>query len=180
MKHLTLGFALLIFLLGVIACSEAGGQSLPPAATNEPVTPDATATAVANHQTDAANDGTDAANSSPDNADSVGLPAPLAALLPAADPERGRELTVQYGCTACHSLDEGVNVVGPSWYSLGALAATRVPDESAAFYLYHSIVQPNQHVVEGFLPNLMPQSYQEQLSEQDLADMIQYLLTLQP
>ncbi|MCE7983627.1 MAG: hypothetical protein DYG89_20835 [Caldilinea sp. CFX5] len=176
MKQVTLGLALLMVLLGVVACSAAEGQSLPPTATSEPATDVATAIPPANG---AANNQNGSADSATNEADSAGLPATIAALLPNADPEHGRELTVQYGCTACHASEEGVNVVGPSWYNVGAIAATRVPDESAAFYLYHSIVQPNQHVVEGFLPNLMPQSYQEQLSEQELADMIQYLLTLQ-
>lgn len=169
MKQVTRGLALLIFLLGVVACSNAEGQSLPSTPTNEPVTATATTTTPANGATDSATTA----------ADSTGLPATLATLLPNADPEHGRELTVQYGCTACHTLEEGVTVVGPSWYNIGAIAAARVPNESAALYLYHSIVDPNQHVVEGFLPNLMPQTYQEQLSEQDLADVIQYLLTLQ-
>jgi len=169
MKHITLGLALLIFLLAVVACGEAEGQALPPTATSEPATAVATAPAPTNGATDSATN----------EADNPVLPATLAALLPNAGPEHGRELTVQYGCTACHALEEGANVVGPSWYNMGAIAATRVPDESAALYLYHSIVQPNQRIVEGFLPNLMPQTYQEQLSEQELADMIQYLLTLQ-
>jgi cytochrome c551/c552 len=173
MKQITLGFALLMLLLGVIACNAAEGQSLSPTATSEPVTDVATATPPA---TPPANGAADSATNAADNA---GLPASIAALLPNADPGHGRELTVQYGCTACHALEEGTNVVGPSWYNIGAIAATRVPDESAALYLYHSIVDPNQYVVEGFLPNLMPQTYQEQLSEEDLADMIQYMLTLQ-
>lgn len=174
MKQITLGLALLIFLLGIVACSNAEGQSLPPTPTNETATVSATVSVTATTPVNGATDSTAT------EAETTGLPATIAALLPNADPEHGRELTVQYGCTACHALEEGVNVVGPSWYNIGAIAATRVPDESAALYLYHSIVQPNQHVVEGFLPNLMPQSYQDQLSEQELADMIQYLLTLQP
>lgn len=174
MKQVTLGLALLIFLLGIVACSNAEGQSLPPTSMNEPATVVATVATTVTTPTSGATDSTAT------EAETAGLPATLAALLPNADPEHGRELTVQYGCTACHALEEATTVVGPSWYNVGATAATRVPGESAALYLYHSIVQPNQHVVEGFLPNLMPQTYQEQLSEQELADMIQYLLTLQP
>ena len=176
MKQVTLGLALLIFVLSLAACSNAEGQSLPPTATAAPPTLVATAT------TPASGENNSQPNTAPDTttaAANAGLPTKIATLLPNADPEYGRELTVQYGCTACHALEEGVAVVGPSWYNIGAIAATRVPDESAAFYLYHSIVEPNRYVVEGFLPNLMPQTYHEQLSEQDLADVIQYLLTLQ-
>lgn len=174
MKQITLGLALLIFLLGIVACSNAEGQSLPPTSTNETATVSTTVSVTATAPANSATNNTATA------AETAGLPATIAALLPNADPAHGRELSVQYGCTACHALEEGAAVVGPSWYNIGAIAATRVPGESAALYLYHSIVQPNQHVVEGFLPNLMPQTYQEQLNEQELADMIQYLLTLQP
>ena len=107
-----------------------------------------------------------------------GLPAAIASLLPNANPVHGGELALQNGCSACHSLDEGVKVVGPSWYNLGNHAATRVSGESAPLYLYNSIILPNHYVLEGFLPNLMPQTYADQLSEQDIADLITYLLTL--
>jgi cytochrome c551/c552 len=178
MKQLTLGLAHLIIVLALVACSDAEGQS-PPPTTSEPPTAALAATAPI---TDAASSQTTVVTTVVTTTVtdvSADLPPTIAALLPNADPEHGRELTVQYGCTACHALEEGANVVGPSWYNIGAIAATRVPDESAAFYLYHSIVEPNRFVVEGFLPNLMPQTYQEQLSEQELADVIQYLLTLQ-
>jgi cytochrome c551/c552 len=120
---------------------------------------------------------TDTVTTTVASADS-GLPASIAALLPTADPVRGSELALQNGCSACHSLDEGVKVVGPSWYDLGNHAATRVAGESAPLYLYNSIVLPNQYILEGFLANLMPQTYADQLSEQEMADLIAYLLTL--
>ncbi|HAJ37629.1 MAG TPA: hypothetical protein DCL15_18330, partial [Chloroflexi bacterium] len=101
----------------------------------------------------------------------------VAALLPAADPGNGEQLTVSNGCIACHSLQEGVVMVGPSWYNLGVTAATRVPEQSAAAYLYTSIVAPNAHVVEGFQPNLMPQTYRDALTAPQLADIIAYLLS---
>ena len=116
-------------------------------------------------------------NNAADPADS-GLPVAIAALLPTANPVHGGELARQNGCSACHSLDEGVKVVGPSWYNLANNAATRIAGKSAPLYLYHSITLPNQHILEGFLPNLMPQTYADQLGEQDMADLIAYLLTL--
>ncbi len=178
MKQLTLGLAHLIVVLALVACSDAEGQS-PPPTTSEPPTAALAATAPITDATSSQTTAVTTVVTTTVTDASADLPPTIAALLPNADPEHGRELTVQYGCTACHALEEGANVVGPSWYNIGAIAATRVPDESTAFYLYHSIVEPNRFVVEGFLPNLMPQSYQEQLSEQELADVIQYLLTLQ-
>jgi hypothetical protein len=43
-------------------------------------------------------------------------------------------------------------------------------------YLFESIVLPNVHVVEGFAP-IMPDTYSRTLTEQDVADLIEYLMT---
>ncbi|MFO7634313.1 MAG: c-type cytochrome [Caldilinea sp.] len=106
------------------------------------------------------------------------LPPEIAGLLATANPATGEQLTVSNGCIACHSLQEGVVTVGPSWYNLGEIAATRVEGESAKVYLYHSIVDPNGHLVEGFLANLMPAVYKDTLTPTQLADIIAYLLDL--
>jgi hypothetical protein len=51
-----------------------------------------------------------------------------------------------------------------------------VPGQTAAGYLLTSIVRPNDYVVPGYQPNVMVQSYDEYLSERDLADIVKYLL----
>lgn len=110
----------------------------------------------------------------------AGLPAEIAAFFPAeADAATGEEVVTASGCTACHSMEEGVVQIGPSWYNVGAVAATRVEGQSAVEYLYTSIVAPNEHLVEGFAPNLMPQIYGDTLSDEQIAHTIAYLLTLQ-
>lgn len=109
----------------------------------------------------------------------AGLPDEIAAFFPdEADPEQGQQLSVSTGCTACHSLQEGVVQVGPSWYNVAGHAASRVEGQSPALYLYTSIVDPNVYVNEGFLPNLMPQNYPDILSDEQIAHIIAYLLTL--
>jgi hypothetical protein len=45
-------------------------------------------------------------------------------------------------------------------------------------YLYTSITNPNAYIVEGYQPNVMIQTYGQTLSDQDLADILAYLLTL--
>ena len=106
----------------------------------------------------------------------AGLPAGVAAAMADADPGRGEQLTLQNGCTGCHSLDPDATMVGPTWHNLAETAANRIEGQSAAEYLYHSITDPNAYVVEGFPPNVMPQNYADILSDQDLADLITYLL----
>ena len=67
---------------------------------------------------------------------------------------------------------------GPTWDNVANTAATRVEGQNAEAYLYHSIVNTNDYIVEGFQPNVMLQIYGDTLSDQDIADIIAYLLTL--
>ena len=106
------------------------------------------------------------------------LPAGVDSALASADPAHGQLLTQINVCNACHSLEQGVRLVGPSWYNLADTAAKRVAGQSAKVYLYNSITNPNGYVVEGYPAGVMLQIYREKLSDQDFADIITYLLTL--
>ena len=46
-------------------------------------------------------------------------------------------------------------------------------------YIRISILHPNEFIVEGFPENLMPAIYSEIFSEEEVNDLIAYLLTLQ-
>ena len=107
------------------------------------------------------------------------LPPAIQAALTGADAMRGQQLSLSKGCIACHSLDPNQPMPGPTWRGVGQTAATREAAQSAELYLYNSIVHPNAHVVEGFPPNIMIQTYRELLADQEIADLIAYLLTLQ-
>lgn len=82
------------------------------------------------------------------------------------------------GCVTCHSLREGVVLVGPSLATIGVEAADRQAGNSAADYLRASIVAPDDFVLEGFDPGRMPQDWAEQLNESDIDALVEYLLTL--
>ncbi|MEJ2210449.1 MAG: c-type cytochrome [Anaerolineae bacterium] len=81
-------------------------------------------------------------------------------------------------CSSCHSLQPGQTLVGPSLAGIADLAGQLVPGESAEQYLHESIVDPNAYVVEGFQPGVMPSNYGTQLSEQQINDLVAYLMTL--
>jgi len=98
-----------------------------------------------------------------------------------ADPAtRGERVSKQNGCLACHSVD-GTRLVGPSWLGLYesqrelADGTTVVADDA---YLLNSIIKPNAHVVAGYPPGVMPQSYVDSLSETQLSDIIAFIKTL--
>lgn len=102
------------------------------------------------------------------------------------NPDRGKKLYEQTtigtasapGCITCHSLEPGVVIVGPSHAGVGTRAATYVPGMSAEDYLHESIVNPDAHIVEGFTPGVMYQNFGAELNEQEIADLVAYLLTL--
>ena len=94
--------------------------------------------------------------------------------------ECGARWVEQYGCTACHSFD-GTQVVGPSWQGL---AGSQVPlaDGSSVLadevYLQTSILNPNDQIHEGFQPNVMPVTFGEQLTEEQILEIIAFIQTL--
>ncbi|MCO6429377.1 MAG: cytochrome c oxidase subunit II [Deltaproteobacteria bacterium] len=102
-----------------------------------------------------------------------------AAALAAMSPEqRGKRIYETKLCITCHSLD-GSPLVGPTFKGLygksGKLAdgSTYVADEE---YIRNSVYDPASKVVEGFAP-AMP-SFQGQLSEEDVKDLIEFLKTV--
>jgi cytochrome c551/c552 len=81
------------------------------------------------------------------------------------------------GCVTCHSLEPGMRLVGPSLADAATVAASAVDGMSAEAFLRQSIVEPDVHVTEGFMPGLMFQNYGETLSEQQINDLVAFLLT---
>lgn len=107
--------------------------------------------------------------------------------LPEGDAAAGEALTVSLGCTACHIAAP----VGPAWLpsegqpGIGERAAIELtlPEYTGKAttpeqYLFESIVDPNAYLVSGYASGLMPQNYGATLTDQNMADLIAYLLSL--
>lgn len=104
-----------------------------------------------------------------------------APVITAGDAERGAVLFTQSiggqaACSTCHALDE-TRIVGPGMNGIAVRAAERVAGQTAAEYLHTSIVNPGAYVVEGY-PNIMPNTFAQALSEQQVNDLVAYLFTL--
>jgi mono/diheme cytochrome c family protein len=84
----------------------------------------------------------------------------------------------QTGCRTCHSLEEGVIIVGPSLAGIGTRGAETVPGVSATEYIRKSILEPDVYLVEGFPAGTMPNVWEEQLSNEQIDNLVAYLLSL--
>jgi cytochrome c551/c552 len=98
----------------------------------------------------------------------------LESLLANANPANGDTLLSTYGCIVCH---RSTTNIAPSFEGIAERAETRRPPLTAAQYLYESIIQPNEYVVEGYQVGMMPPNYADRLSDQELGDIIAYLLS---
>lgn len=106
----------------------------------------------------------------------AGLPDDVRQAIEGADIGAAETIALKYGCIGCHALDPNATSTGPTWHNAGDHAVVRVPGESPAFYLYESIVNPGAHVVEGYAANIMPANFKDQMTPQEIADMVAYLL----
>ena len=110
----------------------------------------------------------------------AGLPEAIVALIP-GDAQRGLDLTVPQNCIGCHTTDNSLEDVAPVWTEIADTAVGRAKQlglAGPAVYLYTSITNPNDYIVEGYNSDVMPETYSEDLSDQDLADLLTYLLSL--
>jgi len=95
-------------------------------------------------------------------------------LLVAADAARGRELISEYACNACHE-PPNAGVIGPGHDGLADAAAERRPPLTAEAYIYEAIIYPDRYILDGY-QDVMPKDYATRISDDDLGDIIAYLL----
>ena len=91
--------------------------------------------------------------------------------------QNGERLFASMGCNACHSgsaAARGPNLAGVYGTKLTLANGSEVLVNDA--YLRDAILNPSQHVTAGYAP-IMP-TYQGQISEDGLIDLVEYLKTL--
>ena len=98
-------------------------------------------------------------------------------LLVDADPAVGEELVELYGCTVCHGGDNAGRLA-PGYTGLSGIAEERRPPLTAEAYVYEAIIYPGAHTVEGYTNN-MPRIYDSQITDDDLGDIIAYILSVE-
>jgi cytochrome c oxidase subunit II len=91
--------------------------------------------------------------------------------------QNGERLFASMGCNACHSGNAAAR--GPSLAGVYGSTLQLANGQSAQVneaYLRDAILNPSQHVTAGYSP-IMP-TYQGQISEDGLIDIVEYLKTL--
>ncbi|NTW25289.1 MAG: cytochrome c oxidase subunit II [Lentimicrobium sp.] len=111
-------------------------------------------------------------------ADTTGQSAPV------ADPvAEGKRLMEKNGCVVCHSSD-GTKIIGPTYkgvYGHKLVVITNGKEREIIAddeYIKRSIYEPDADVVKGYTKGMMV-SYKTSLNDKDIANIIEYLKTLQ-
>jgi mono/diheme cytochrome c family protein len=92
---------------------------------------------------------------------------------PTGDPAAGKQIfttTAQPPCASCHTLKEAgaTGTVGPN--------LDDVLKSKDANFIHESIVSPNAQIASGFTAGIMPEVYAQQLNDQQLADVVAFLV----
>jgi cytochrome c oxidase subunit 2 len=91
--------------------------------------------------------------------------------------QNGERLFASMGCNACHSGNaaaRGPSLAGVYGSKLQLTSGSQVLVNDA--YLRDAILNPSQHITAGYAP-IMP-TYQGQISEDGLIDLVEYIKTL--
>lgn len=94
---------------------------------------------------------------------------------PATSGKGGAQLFTGIGCGGCHTL-AAAGTTGKTGPNLGESLA---PDDNTAG-IEEMIVHPNEEVVEGYPPNVMPQNYGESLSPSEVKELAEFLVASTP
>lgn len=109
---------------------------------------------------------------------------PVVVATPAAEttgPRSPQELFAAMACVGCHDLSQEQTETnrGPIAPYLGNLyqtAGDKVAGQDAATYVHNSIVNPNEFVNPGYVAGIMPQNFSEQMSEEEIQGLVNWLL----
>lgn len=138
---------------------------------------------------------TETPTNTPEPPTSTFTPTPIPTRPPAGDTVNGNaangdklfhELRTEVGfaCATCHNPASTQRLIGPGLQGIRERAANRVAGQSAVEYIRNSILHPNDFIAPAedggpdYPANLMPQTYAQLWSEQQLNDIIAYLLSL--
>jgi cytochrome c551/c552 len=89
---------------------------------------------------------------------------------PTGNPQAGQAVFAGSGCGSCHTL-AAANASG----TIGPNLDEVLQGKDAAF-IRTSIVDPNAVIAQGYGPNIMPDNFGEQLSDEELGNLVAFLV----
>jgi cytochrome c551/c552 len=89
---------------------------------------------------------------------------------PTGNPQAGQAVFAGSGCGSCHTV-AAANASG----TIGPNLDEVLQGKDAAF-IRTSIVDPNAVIAQGYGPNIMPDNFGEQLSDEELANLVAFLV----
>jgi len=101
----------------------------------------------------------------------------IAAMLPAGDAANGATLYAQNACGACHiGGAQAPDIIGTvARVEADRLTLPEFEGWTVDEYLVTSILYPNHFVVDTYTPGVMPQTFGQSLTLQQVADLIAYI-----
>jgi mono/diheme cytochrome c family protein len=96
-------------------------------------------------------------------------PTTTAAAQPSGSPDAGKAVFASAGCGGCHAF-AAAGSSGATGPNLDESLAGK-----GAAYIRSAIVDPNAEIAEGYSPGVMPQTYEEQLSPEQLDDLVAFI-----
>jgi mono/diheme cytochrome c family protein len=81
----------------------------------------------------------------------------------------GKAVFAENGCGSCHTFTPAgaKGTIGPD--------LDKALQGKDADFIRESIVNPNAEIAQGFQPNVMPQTYGQQLTSKQIADLVAFL-----
>lgn len=109
------------------------------------------------------------------------LPEIVEAEAPSGEPRDPAVIFATLGCAGCHNLtlDQTPSTLGqpgPNVQNLPETAGERVAGQDAQTYVHNSIVNPNEYINDGYIAGIMPQNFADQLSEEEISALVDWLL----
>jgi mono/diheme cytochrome c family protein len=82
----------------------------------------------------------------------------------------GAQVFANNGCGGCHTLAAAGSggVTGPNLNEV-------LPGQTAAM-VHESIVDPNKEIAKGYPANVMPQNFEQTISEEEIEQLVEYLI----
>ena len=91
--------------------------------------------------------------------------------------KREAGIDIPIACSDCHQFGPRRPGDGPAFIGIAEIAASRVEGLTAEEYIRQPILDPEAFLPSGYFSTFMPKTYGEILTEEEIEDIIAYILS---